>query len=119
MIQIIIFITDNFIKNLSGKKNSNDIGKGFSLVSVNICFHILVLIKLIARLESLESIGIKSETILFAFLFFGMFLGFLFSFLANRKFINKCIFKYKKNALNNTGSVVFVFYFFVNMYLSI
>ncbi len=120
MVQILVYITDLFFKNLSGKKNSNLIGKGFSLVAVNLCIHFMVLIKLVLHIENLESTGVKSETILFAFLFFGIFLSFLFSLLFDRIFINKCIFKYKKNTLiNNTGSVVFALYFFINMYLSV
>jgi hypothetical protein len=120
MIKIIIFITDNFYKQLSGSKNSNDIGKGFSLVAFNLSCHLLVLVKLITRIESLESIGLKNETVLLAFIFFSISLSLLFSFLTSRNFLNKCIFKYKKNALiNNTGSVVFALYFFANMYLSI
>ncbi len=112
MVKITIFIADNFYKQLSGSKNSNDIGKGLSLVAFNLCCHLLILVKLITKIESLESIGIKNETVYFAFIFFGLSLSFIFFFLTSRKFLNKCIFKYKKNALiNNTGSIVFALYF--------
>jgi hypothetical protein len=119
MLKIIIFLAYSFFKNLSSTKNSGFLEKGYSLVSINLTLHLLVIIKLVFKLESFESIGIKKSTIIFLIIIFSILLSFIFSFLTSRKFLNKCIFKYKKNNLvNSTGGVVFILYFLANSYIS-
>ncbi len=119
MREIVIFIAYNFFKNLSNTKNSGYLDKGYALVSVNLSCHLMIALKLITRIESFEGLGIENSTVLIIFIIFSMCLGLLFSFFTSRKYLNKCIFKYKKNKLISlTGGGVFILYFFINIYVS-
>jgi hypothetical protein len=119
MKDIIIFISYSFFKNLSSIKNSGYLNKGYAIVSVILNCHLLVILKLITKVESFESVGINKSTILIVFIIFSICLALIFSFFTSKKYLNKCVFKYKKNKLlNNTGGIIFILYFLTNLYVS-
>jgi hypothetical protein len=98
---------------------SDYLGTGYSFVSTNIFIHLLVLVKLISRVENLERIGITNTVIIISYITFTIALGLILSALTTRKFRGKCLYKYKKNELlYTTGGLVFILYFFANVFLA-
>ena len=62
MIKIIVYITYSLFKNMSLSKNSGYLERGLAVVSVNLTWHLLVIIKLISGVETFENLGIEKIT---------------------------------------------------------
>jgi ABC-type sugar transport system permease subunit len=120
MIEIVVFLSYTIFKNMSISRYKSDyLGTGYSYVSTNIFIHLLVLVKLITRVDSLESVGITNTVLIISYLIFTIALGLILSALTSKKFRGKCLYKYKKNELlNTTGGLVFILYFFANVFIA-